>query len=267
MRERIRTGFSLVGILISMVIIVVLFSIMMTALNKAVTGEGSAVQGTVNSMSDELYLYAIGTSMLAHTQENGGRYLTPSQLSGSRDIAENTTANLFSAMVMQNYTTCPQLISKNEFSGYVQEKYDYNMTAYNPAQRIFWDKTFKADLADLSNTSFAHEPLFGDRFDVEWKDTLNSQWPLIGNRGPKDGIDNPQSLTYGRNKQWGGHAFFGDGHIAFVNSFTPNGLTFRRGSETYQDNIFKMDDGPKGGDAVLAFTKTMSKNGPTLQWD
>jgi hypothetical protein len=256
-----------VGILISLVIMVVLFSIMMTALNKAVTGEGSAVQGTVNSMSDELYLYAIGTSMLVHADDNRGRFLTPSELSGSKDVSDNTTANLFSAMVMQQYTTCKQLFSKNEFSGYVQEKYDYDFTGYNPSRRTYWDETFMADLADLSNTSFAHQPLYGDRFDDEWKNTMNSSWPLLGNRGPKDGIDNPQSLTYGRNGQWGGHAIFGDGHIAFVSSFTPNGLTFRRNNETYQDNIFKMDDGPKGADAVLSFTKTMSKTGPTLQWD
>jgi hypothetical protein len=261
------SAFSLVGILISMVIIVVLFSIMMTTLNKAVTGEGSSVSGTVNSITDELFLYAVGSSMLVQAGDNGGRFITPSQLTGNKDGTDNTTANLFSAMVMQNYTTCPQLIAKNEFSGYVQEKTVYDMTAYNPSRRVMWDKTFMADLADLSNTSFAHQPLFGERFDDEWRSTMNSQWPLLGNRGPKDGVDNPQSLTYGRNGKWGGHAVFGDGHTAFIASFTPNGLAFRRGSETFQDNLFKMDDGPKGADAVLTFTKAMTRNGPTLQWD
>jgi hypothetical protein len=262
------TGFSLIGMLITMVIIVVLFSIMMTALNKAVTGEGSAVEGTVHSFTDEMYLMAIGTSMIANaTDTGGGHFITPSEVSGSKDMTENTTANLFSAMVMQTYTNCKQLISRNEFSGYVQEKVDYDMTAYNPGQGVFWDSTFMADLADLSNVSFAHQPLFGERFERGWKNSLDSRWPLVGNRGPKDGIENPDSYTYGRNKRWGGHAIFGDGHIGFIDSFTPNGLTFQQKGETYQDNLFKLDDGPKGADAVLAFTKTMSKNGPTLQWD
>ena len=105
------------------------------------------------------------------------------------------------------------------------------------------------------------------RRDKGWKSTLDSRWPLIGNRGPKDGIDNPQSLTYGRSGQWGAHVLFGDGHVEFINTFTPNGVVFIMRGETYQDNIYKMDDGPNGGDAVLAFTKQMTRQGPTLQWD
>ena len=261
-----RRGFSLVGILISMGIMVVLFAILMTSLNKAVTGQGSAVQGTVRSTQDEWYLKALFDSMFASAGDNRGRFLTPSDLTGSNDVSENTTANLFSAMVADNYTNCHQLISGNEYSGWVQEKTDYNSAAYNPAQKTYWDKTFVADLADLSNTSFAHEPLFGERFEHHWQNELSSTFPIIGNRGPKDGADNPQSLTYGRNGQWGGHVAFGDGHVTYISSFTP-GLSFSQNGETYQDNIFKMDGGAKGGDAVLAFTQKMSKQGPTLQWD
>lgn len=261
-------GFSIVGILISMALLVVLFSLLMTAMNKAVTGQGSAVQGTVRSVQDEWYLSALFQSMVAHSLDNKGeRFLTPSEVSGSKDPAENTTANLYSAMVMQQYTNCKQLISGNEYSGYVQEMTDYDMAAYQPARKIFWDSDFKADLADLSNVSFAHQPLFGDRFDDHWQNALSSNFPNLGNRGPKDGVANPQSYTYGRNGQWGGHLVFGDGHVAYVDSFTPNGITFTQGGETYQDNIFKMDGRANGGDAVLAFTMKMTRNGPELQWD
>lgn len=261
-------GFSLVGILISMAIMVVLFSLLMTSLNKAVTGEGSAVQGTVRSVQDEWYLTALFQSMVAHSIDSKGeRFLTPSELSGSKDISENNTANVFSAMVMKNYTTCKQLISGNEYSGYVQEKIDYDFTAYNAAKKMYWDKSFVADLSDLSNVSFAHVPLYGDRFDDHWQNSLDSRFPILGNRGPKDGVENPQSFTYGRNGQWGGHLVFGDGHVEYVNSFTPSGITFTDRGETYADNIFKVDGRANGGDAVLAFTKKMTKNGPELQWD
>jgi prepilin-type processing-associated H-X9-DG protein len=268
LKSRTRFGFSIVGLLITMACIVVLASILLTGLNKAVTGEGSAVDGTVRSFEDKMYLTALYQSMaVAATETRGEGYLTPNGVSGSKDVAENNTANLFSAMVMRNYTTCHQLFSGNEYSGYVQEKVDYDFTAHNPAQKVFWDRTFKGDLADLSNTSFAHQPLYGDRFDDGWKATLNSRWPLIGNRGPKDGVENPQSYTYGRNGKWGGHIVFGDGHVEFVESFIPNGLTCQINGETLPDNIFKVDTKPNGPDAVLAFTKIMTKQGPTLQWD
>ena len=263
-----RHGFSLVGIIISMAIMVVLFSLLMTAMNKAVTGEGSAVQGTVRSTQDELYLTGLFQSMIAHSIDTKGeRFITPSEITGSKKIEENTTSNLFSAMVMNNYTTCRQLISGNEYSGHVQEKVDYDFTARNPARKMYWDTTFVADLADLSNVSFAHQPLYGDRFDDHWKNALSSRFPVLGNRGPRDGAPNPQSYTYGRNGQWGGHLIFGDGHVEYVDSFTPNGVTFDEGGETYQDNIFKLDGRANGGDSVLSFTQNMTKNGPTLQWD
>ncbi len=261
-------GFSLVGTLVTMVIIVVLFSILMQSLNKAVTGEGSAQQGTVRSFQDEMYLTAMFQSVVTDSINNKGeRFITPSDYAGTNDLTLNNTANLFSAMIQKNFTTCRQLIAGNEYSGYVQEKTDYDFTAYNPSRKVYWDKSFVADLADLSNTSYAHEPLYGDRFDDHWKNALSSTFPIFGNRGPKDGVANPQSFTYGRNGQWGGHVVYGDGHTAYINTFTPNGIVFVMNGETYQDNIFKMDSKPDGGDAVLAFTKTMTKQGPTLQWD
>jgi hypothetical protein len=42
-----RTGYSMIGMLITLVCIVILFSIGMSALNRAMTGEGSALRGTV----------------------------------------------------------------------------------------------------------------------------------------------------------------------------------------------------------------------------
>lgn len=268
MRARFRAGFSLVGTLVSLVIMVVLFALLMNSLNKSVTGQGSAVQGTVRSVEDEMYLNSLFQSMATGSLETKGeRFITPSEVSGTNDPAENTTANLFSAMVMRGYTNCHQLISGNEYSPYVREKTDYDSTAYSPSNRVFWDKTFVADLTNWSNVSFAHEPLYGKRFDNHWQNSLDGTFPILGNRGPKDGVNNPQSYTYGRNGQWGGHICFGDGHVAYVNSFTPGGITYQRKGETVADNIFKVDADFDGPDAVLAFTRKMLKPGPMLQWD
>jgi len=185
----------------------------------------------------------------------------------AKDMTRNTTANLFSAMVMANYVPCKQLISGNEYSGYVTEMREYDATLYNPQNDVHWDPSFKADLGQLSHTSFAHVPLFGERFDREWQNTMNSAFPLLGNRGPKDGRENPQSYTYGRNGKWGGHLLYGDGHVVFVESFTPDGLAFESNGKRFPDNIFFMDDEPEGGDAIITFTKGMTKDGPQVQFD
>ena len=109
--------------------------------------------------------------------------------------------------------------------------------------------------------------LFGERFRKQWKSTMDSMFPLVGNRGPKDGVSSTQSLACGKNGIWGGHIAFGDGHIVFVNSATPSGVVFQRNGQNYADNIFIMDDGAAGVDAILSFTRTMGKNGPELQFD
>ena len=50
-------------------------------------------------------------------------------------------------------------------------------------------------------------------------------------------------------------------------SFTTPGAWLEREGTRVPDNIFRMDDPPDGGDAVLAFTKQMREDGPELQWD
>jgi len=117
-RSASRAGFSLVGMLVTMVCIVVLFAILMNSMNKAVTGQGSQREGTVSSFEDKVYLMGLFQSMVVGAGENRDRFLTPSQFTKDKDGSLNTTANLYSAMVMQQYTPCKQLISGNEYSGH-----------------------------------------------------------------------------------------------------------------------------------------------------
>ena len=260
-------GFSMLGMLITMVCIVVLFAILMNSLNLAVSGQKTQQAGTVRSFEDKLYLMAIYQSMLANASENKGEYITPSRVAGNNEPTLNTTASLFSAMLMANYTVPKQLISGNEYSGHVREKTNYDFTAYNPVEGVYWDTSFSADLKWESNDSFAHLPLCGKRFERKWRSTMETMFPLIGNRGPKDGVNSPDSLACGRDGIWRGQIVFGDGHIDFIDTATPNGLTFMEEGQRVQDNIFAMEDGPGGEDAIISFTQTMTKEGPQLQFD
>jgi hypothetical protein len=260
-------AFSLVGLLITMGCIVVLFAVLMTAMNRSVTGEGSARLNTVRSMEDQLRLVALVQAMNVHAAENRDRYLVPSTLAGSDDRGLNTTANLFSAMVALRYVRPEDLISANEYSGFVEPCWDYDYRAYSPVNGRYWDPSFKADLRDLSHVSFAHPPLHGERHERYWRATMSGTFPIFGNRGPKDGVENPQSATYGRSGQWGGHLAFGDGHVEFITTFSPPGSVWERGGTSRPDNVFALEDGPGGSDAILAFTRRMTRDGPELQWD
>lgn len=262
-------GFSILGLLITMVCIVVLAAILMTSMNKAVTGEGSAVEGTVNTVVDQMSFQSIYQSMYTCSMSNNGKYLVPSELVGDRDVSHDTTASFYSAMIAQNYFVPQQLVSKNEFCGYkIVVDDDYDRFAYSPIDGIYWDPSFKADLDDISNVSFAHMPLYGKRFKQNWKPHSPASIAILGSRGPKDGVHDPNSCSYGRNGQWGGSIIFGDGHIEFLTGFAPASLYFTSSDgSTYQDNLFAVEDGMDGSDSILAFTKEMTPQGPELQFD
>ncbi len=263
-----RRAASLVGMLVAMAILLVLVVIMSNALSKAMTGNSTAIQGSVASHEDRMFLLAIFQSMAAQSQETGdGRFLVPSELTRRRDPADNTTASLFSAMVARNFVPTQQLISANEYNPNVEPDENYDYAAYNPATEVFWDPKFLADLDSGANTSFAHVPLFGERLRRSWHFSADSRVPLMGNRGPKDGQLGPFTYTIGRSGQWGGHVVFGDGHVEFLETFTPPEVLFESKGQRLPDNLYKMEDGPSGADAILAFTKRMTAQGPTVQFD
>ncbi len=260
-------GYALLGMLIAVVCMVVLFAILMSSMNTAITGQGSALPGTVRSFVDKEYLRILHQSMYVAAESADGKYLTPSSMTPGRDRRLDTTANFFSALIAQRYTVPNQLISGNEYSPFVYADEDYDFTAYNPRDGEYWDPSFKADLLVDSNVSFAHMPFYGRRYERNWRFNVDSNVVLLGNRGPKDGIDDPTSETYGRNAQWGGHVVFGDGHVDFFDTFTPGSLYFESGGQHYADNIFAFDDGLDGADAVLTFTQIMNNDGPVVQYD
>lgn len=273
--KRNTRGFSLIGILITMVCIIVLFTIGMNAMNKAVTGQGSALQGTVRSTQDMMYFSAIYTGLVtAGNDMRDSRFPVPSMLANSNDWSLNTTANFYSSLIASNYLAPEVLVSGNEYSPYVERMVGYNFNAYRPsggagtgAGGIFWDTAFEANLSRRSHVSFAHMPLFGERYRRGWQANFDRRAILLGNRGPKDGVDDPSSFSYGRSGVWGGHILRGDGSIEFTHDFTPPGLTYQSSGGPQPDNLFAMEDGPGGVDAILSFTSQMTPQGPVLQYD
>ncbi len=261
-------GQSLIGLLVVVVIMLVMGVVMSNAINKRTTGAGSTSSGTVASFKDKRYLSSIFQAMAVQSQLTGdGRFLVPSELTRRRDPNDDTTAGLFSAMIAQQSVSPQQLYSGNEMSPFVRPDEDYDYLAYSPVDDIYWDPAFTANLAWDSNTSFAHIPLYGKRLRRLWQFTADSRMPILGNRGPKDGVADPESWTYGRDGRWAGHLVFGDGHVEFIRTFTINSVFLKSGSSNQPDNLYRMEQGADGLDVILAFTKEMTENGPVLQFD
>ncbi len=261
-------GGSLIGLLVSMAILLVLALVGLRYVQRGMTGGGSTLPTTASSYADRQYLLELFRAMAAASYlSDDQRFLVPSQVAGGRDPTLNTTANLYSAMIAQQYTVPQQLVSGNENNPAVIVDGDYDFSAYAPASESWWDPRFKADLQVESNTSFAHVPLHGRRLRQQWRFTGGSRTALLGNRGPKDGLDDPSSLTCGRDGRWAGNLVYGDGHVEFLDTFVPPGLAYGDGAERFPDNLFAMEEGPDGGDAILTFTKIMNRDGPVIQHD
>ena len=204
-------------------------------------------------------------SLAVQAQLGEGRFLVPDDLTRRDDPGDNTTACFYSAMIAQQYAMPEQLFSAQERNPAVWPDEDYDFTAYDPSSDLHWDPAFTADLDVDSNTSFAHLPMYGERFRRHWRFTAGYRTPVLGSRGPAGGVHDTASYTYGADGTWAGHIVFGDGHVEYVTTFTPSGIVF--GRQQIPDNLFRMDDGPDGADIVLTFTKVMTDIGPEIQHD
>jgi hypothetical protein len=225
------------------------------------------------SMKDAAQLRAIHQSWLIFAREFSGILPTPGLIDrlpfngqeipgrGEEDINANTTANLYSACIMHNYFTPELIISPVERNPKVRVMADYDYEAFDPVKDVYWDARFKADLTAGSNVSYAHMPIYGQRKLKEWRDTSNSAWPLLGNRGPKDGKADPSSYTCGPHGNWAGNVVFSDNHSQPFQKSTS--IPLRDGQ---LDNIFASDDA-NGTDAILTFTREITDKGPVFQFD
>lgn len=254
---RARSGFSLLGILIAMACIVVLMVVLSQGLKGAMgTGPSAPAANSATAHADREYLRGLGQAcVMFGTITGGGDFPVPSDIAdGERSL--DTTANLYSALIAEGLVRPAQLISHNEENPNVVLDADYNAGAFVPGRGVPWDPSFKADLATESNVSFAHLPLIGDRFRRGW--SPGSSTPIFGNRGPENGVPNPNSYTCDPTTgAWAGNVVFGDGHVEFLGATTlPGG-----------DNLFAIEDGPLGDDAILAFTRAISEDDVTLQFD
>ena len=249
-------GFSLLGILIAFACIVVLMSIYMTSLSKSLTGgKGKSTSSSAWGMIDQIQLQTIGRALLTDAITSG-QYLTPSEVSGSDDVYDNNSANFWSAMLLQNMINPDQLVSKTDRSWVEPAQPDYRARHF--------DSNFSVDLSSTFNVSFAHMPLWGDRLEMRWN-SKSDKFPLLGNRGPKDGVQGTTSITLDDDGIWRGWVYCSDGSIDWLEGTTTTKM-WRRRDGVMRDTIF-FDEADSADDAILGYTIEIDDYGPIYIWD
>lgn len=256
-----RRGLFLIEFLVGLGCIGILVGIVYTIFGMRSNDAGEQRSGAEITLRDQMQLRMLHQSMIIFSNENRDRFPVPGLVNrigdipgvGAEDISLNTTANMFSLMIAQDFFNPDLCISPAEVSSKVKEDADYNYDAYNIAEDSYWDASFVADLAVESNVSYAHMPIEGQGKIKEWRYSENPQAMIIGTRGPGPLGDASKTLRmHGPEDVWQGNVVFNDNRTAFMDSRMHNG-----------NDIFSKDD----GGPFLTFTRAVVDGVFSYQFD
>ncbi len=261
-----RRGFVLPEAAAALAIGAILLGLLLPALAKA--------RRNTKSLKDAMHTKLIHQSLVIFAADFNGLMPTPGLIDrlpdpqlgeipgrGAEDFCANHSANLYSALIMQNCFNPGVCIGPTEINPVVMEKVDFDYNKYNPVGDVYWDDSFRADVnltlgqGGESNTSFAHTAFVGDRKTRRWRDTLDASDPAIGTRGTGHGADprrgggitgdvythSPTLLLHGAKKQWVGNICFQDNHVQTnLDTFYPEATAYKPegANEPLKDNIF-----------------------------
>nr|PZN48299.1 MAG: hypothetical protein DIU61_19020 [Bacteroidota bacterium] len=252
-----KRGFTLIELLVVMAIIALLLGFLLSALSKA--------RATARPTKDPTQIRGIHQSLLVFARESNGIFPTPGLIRrmdvdgkhipgrGEEWIAKNDTARLHSALIMANYYTPDLVVGPTEPSGFVSVMDNYNYSLYDVPSGVYWDDDFDAKLTAVSNVSYASMPIAKERKRRQWRDSMDSSFAILGNRGPRLGDLGEhyrKSITlqiHGGTKEWFGNICFNDNHIMSYRTFTPEGINYSKGGESFPDNFFANDFEPGAG--------------------
>jgi prepilin-type N-terminal cleavage/methylation domain-containing protein len=298
--EMRRKGFTLIELLVVIAIIALLIGLLLPALAKA--------KRNAASLKDKTQIKQIHQAFLSFANENDevlplpglinrlpDPYLNQNQPgSGPEDKTKNTTKNLFSSMIAQEYFNTDIVVGPTEVNPLVEVDADYDYSQYNPQADLYWDgdspsetgvnwEGFMADIqgtgtAGMSNTSYNHLVLTGLRKKIKWRTSADNNDPMLSSRAPYRGQgllpgEPPEEynqsqtlLLHGPKGSWTGNVVYGDNHTEVTDTFYPPLVSYEpRDGRLMKDNIFAMEfddygdppgEGVRSGDAFLAITKT-----------
>lgn len=280
---RRRKGFTLIELLVVMAIIALLLGLLLPALAKA--------RATARQVKDATQLGQVHKGWLIWAREFDGNLPLPGLLDrqgntpgkGAEDPSVNSHANLYAMCISSDHFTPQLLVSPSETSGNVAIASTYDIERYDPSADVYWDddnfSKFKANLTQTCNTSYGTMLLNGTRKTREWKESLNSKFAVVGNRGVEGSSYDPstyfQSKTlqiHGGRKDWLGNVCYNDNHVELHKTFFPDTLNpVSTGNEQVEDSLFAEEDdnngNGRGRDVFLCMIDSGNESeGQELDW-
>jgi prepilin-type N-terminal cleavage/methylation domain-containing protein len=299
-------AFTLVELLVVIAIIALLIGLLLPALAKA--------QRNAKSLKDKTQIQQIHKGCITFANDNREKFPTPGQInrladpslgnqqipgSGPEDFTANTTANLYSALIAQNFFSPELCYGTTEVNINIVPKRDYDFGEYVPADDKYWDSSFLGNPAGLlpgdgSNSSYSHLAMCGSRKKNAWRNNQASGIAAFGTRGTggtygpaenggaitgDDYSNSPTLELHGPAQQWNGHVCFQDNHMETLQTFFSPGCTYYNPANLSQtkDNIYAAEftDAPNGGnpqhsgDSWLVMNIAADLNGLdiTPKWD
>ncbi len=285
-----KRGFTLIELLVVIAIIALLIGILLPALGRA---RQNAKQIKCAAQVRETH-----KGLVMWAQQNNDWYPLASKIGRDGktitvpgDSTEmDATATVYSIMVYNSLVTPDVVFSPAESSGIIAVDEDYEYTSPQAAvepDRARWDPSFRGTPADdttlhqggddsnavdgVGNASYAHLALAGLGRRSEWKNSLSSNYAVVGNRGPEhasatwdtdtrlvksvelaQGDTGDESLTlliHGSKTSWEGNIAYNDNHVNFETTSYPEGMLFTvvtNGMQTGYGDCFFLDEGDSG---------------------
>lgn len=294
-----KRGFTLIELLVVIAIIALLVGLLLPALAKA--------KRNAATLKDAAQIKQIHQAMMVWGNDHDDQLPLPGKINrlkdvyldeerigiGPEDTTKNTSANLYSAMIAQNFFNTDIVISPTEVNPNIRQYQNYQYSAYDPGADSYWDgdtndpdqsDNFSADISGAasteSNTSYYHLALVGIRKKINWRTTAQNNDPVMASRAPEEGADentdeyrNSQTLLmHGPKKSWVGNVAYGDNHCEISETFYPGLVSYEpQGGQLSKDNIFEPEfrdyddvNGHLSGDAYLGMTESVSDDTVTM---
>lgn len=217
-------------------------------------------------LKDSIHVRAIHQAMVLWPRGDPDSFPLPSfhdrgnQTVADEGLAKNTTANVISMLIYNNFISPETCVSSAEANPAIRVDVDYAFseppTAVNPRMAL-WDPAFSADFSGgrTGNVSFALMLPAEERLN-RWTNTFQATDAVIGNRGPevtgfgvrerKRVYAMPKKsntfLIHGGRNTWEGNIGYNDNHVSFETSVAPELTTYKDAAGAEQRDCLFLDE-------------------------